>query len=154
MRYLLTFFLLTLVVGLSGQNCELNGTIIDTNGEPVPFASIYISSIANGSMANVDGEFSINVPCNNYIIQIHSLGFEKKEFQIDLSQNKEQTIILKTISYAVGEVEIDASQEDIAYSYIRKATAMAEYYKKQITAYECELYIRRFYDPEKIPWCT
>ena len=49
-------------------------------------------------------------------------------------------------------MEVDASQEDIAYSYIRKATAMAEYYKKQITAYECELYIRSFYDPEKIPW--
>ena len=29
---------------------------------------------------------------------------------------------------------------------------MAEYYKKQIIAYDCELYIRSFYDPEKIPW--
>ena len=134
------------------QDCELSGIITNSEGEPIPFASIYISSIAKGSMANVDGEFSITVPCNNYIIQVQSLGFEKTAIKIDLTKSTEFPITLKTISYAVGQVEIDASQEDIAYSYIRKATAMAEYYKKQIIAYDCELYIRSFYDPEKIPW--
>ncbi|MFT6167282.1 MAG: hypothetical protein ACJASF_001980, partial [Vicingaceae bacterium] len=152
MNRLLTFFCILFSLTTVAQDCELSGIITNSEGEPIPFASIYISSIAKGSMANLDGEFSITVPCNNYIIQIQSLGFEKKVIKIDLTKSTEFPVTLKTISYAVGEVEIDASQEDIAYSYIRKATAIAEYYKKQITAYECELYIRSFYDPEKIPW--
>ena len=152
MNRLFTSLFILFSLATAAQDCELSGIITNPEGEPSPFASIYISSIAKGSMANVDGEFSITVPCNTYMLQIQSLGFEKKALKIDLSQSKELPITLKTISYAVGEVEVDASQEDIAYSYIRKAKAMAEYYKKQITAYECELYIRSFYDPEKIPW--
>lgn len=134
------------------QNCTIKGSVLDSDGEPIPFASIYIPSISNGSMANVDGEFSIVVPCGSYAVQFQSLGYSKKAFQIDANSSKEQIITLKSVSYSVGEVEIDASQEDIGYSYIRKATAMAEYYRKQITAYQCDLYIRSYYDPEKIPW--
>ena len=152
MSKLITFFFLLLSVASTAQNCKLSGRIVNLDGNAIPFASIYISSIAKGSMANIDGEFSLTVPCNSYTIQFQSLGFEKKALKIDISSENEQQIILKNISYSVGEVEIDASQEDIAYSYIRKATAMSEYYKKQIIAYECELYIRSFYDPEKIPW--
>ena len=152
MKRLLILLSILFSIAASAQNCELSGHVIDEDGESIPFASIYISSIGNGSMANVDGEFSLNIPCNIYTIQFQSLGFEKKVLKVDLSKTKEFPIILKSISYAVGEVEIDASQENIAYSYIRKATAMAEYYKKQIVAYNCELYIRSFYDPEKIPW--
>jgi len=152
MNKLFTIFFLLLSVVSAAQNCNLSGRVVDKNGEAIPFASIYISSIAKGSMANIDGAFSLTVPCANYTIQFQSLGFQKRALKIDVSSENEKQIILKSISYAVGEIEIDASQEDIAYSYIRKATAMAEYYKKQIIAYDCELYIRSFYDPEKIPW--
>ena len=152
MKRLLTVLSLLFSIASAAQNCELSGRVMDENGESIPFASIYISSIGKGSMANVDGEFSLIVPCNPYTIQFQSLGFEKKALKIDLTENTEFPVTLKTVSYAVGEVEVDASQENIAYSYIRKATAMAEYYKKQIIAYDCELYIRSFYDPENIPW--
>ena len=145
---LFIFFSFSLVA----QKCNFNGKILDENGNSIPYASIYISSIANGSMANIDGEFALTLPCDQYIIQFQILGFEKKALQVNIAEDKELTVVLKAISYAVGEVSVDVSQEDIAYSYIRKATAMAEYYKKQIIAYECELYIRSFYDPEKIPW--
>ena len=152
MKRLLTLLSIVFSFVAKAQNCELSGQVIDENGKSIPFASIYISSIGKGSMANIIGEFSLNVPCNSYTIQFQSLGFEKKVLKVDLSKTAELTIVLKSVSYKVGEVEIDASQENIAYSYIRKATAMAEYYKKQIVAYNCELYIRSFYDPEKIPW--
>jgi hypothetical protein len=152
MKHLIILLLLVTSIASLAQNCTFSGSIVDSEGNAIPFTSVYIASIANGSMANIDGDFSITAPCSIYTIQFQSLGFEKKALKIDFSKNLEQIITLKSIAYDLGEVEVDASQEDIAYSYIRKATAMAEYYKKQITAYECELYIRSFYDPEKIPW--
>ena len=119
MKRLLTVLSLLFSIASAAQNCELSGRVMDENGESIPFASIYISSIGKGSMANVDGEFSLIVPCNPYTIQFQSLGFEKKALKIDLTENTEFPVTLKTVSYAVGEVEVDASQENIAYSYIR-----------------------------------
>ena len=97
MSKLITFFFLLLSVASTAQNCKLSGRIVNLDGNAIPFASIYISSIAKGSMANIDGEFSLTVPCNSYTIQFQSLGFEKKALKIDISSENEQQIILKNI---------------------------------------------------------
>jgi hypothetical protein len=49
-------------------------------------------------------------------------------------------------------VVVDPNSEDPAYNIIRKATAMAQYYKKQINAYEATLYLRNFFDVSNLPW--
>lgn len=132
--------------------CKLNGTITDSEGKPIPYASIYIPELSKGSMANIEGDFTVIVPCGEYEIQFQSLGYEKKALSVNLASENELPVSLKQISYQIREVSVDPSQEDPAYNYIRKATAMAEYYKDQIVAYNCKLYVRSFYDPDKIPW--
>ena len=134
------------------QNCILNGRITDENGDAIPYASIYISEISKGSMANINGEYSISIPCGEYLVQFQSIGFKAKTINQNITSPSTFDLQLATQTYQLKEVSIDPSKEDIAYNFIRKATAMAEYYKNQIAAYNCKLYVRSFYDPEKIPW--
>lgn len=151
-KLLLLFYATFFALYFHAQNCKIEGRITDEAGEAIAYASIYIPALAKGSMANIDGEYSFSVPCNKYQIQFQSLGYGKKAVEVDLEEVTEINIQLAVTAVQIREISVDPSKEDPAYNYIRKATAMAEYYKKQIKAYQCNLYVRSFYDPEKIPW--
>lgn len=135
------------------ETCELKGKVVDEKGNAIPYSSIYFSAISKGGMANSEGTFSIKVPCGNYEVIFQSLGYQTKKMQVELkSQSKEIEVSLSPTTYQLKEVVVDPSSEDPAYNIIRKATVMAQYYRKQITAFNTNLYIRRFYNVDDIPW--
>jgi Family of unknown function (DUF5686)/CarboxypepD_reg-like domain len=134
------------------QNCTFSGIIQDAKGSPIPYSSIYIAKLATGKMANMEGKYEMNLPCGNYQIKVQCLGFETKLLNIDASSaNSKKTIVLKAKSFTFGEVTVNASAEDPAYNIMRKAIVMAEYYKKQIKEYNCNIYVRSFWMVDQIP---
>ena len=152
MRIFLTFFFLANFCYAQDNSCQLYGTITDEEGKPIPYTSIFITSIAQGTMANLEGDYSISLPCHTYELQVQSMGYQSQKIKVNLSQQQEVNIRLKTAIYELNEVVVDPNSEDPAYNIIRKATAMAEYYKKQINAYKTTLYVRSFFDVESLPW--
>lgn len=147
------FFSLHFVVGHAQNKCEIYGIIQDTNGDPIPYASIYIPELSSGSMANIDGSFQINLPCQSHEIIIQSMGYKTQKLTIDLSKNRsDYNIILKTQPISIDQVTVNTSSEDPAYNMIRKAIVMAQYYKKQVKTYDCNVYVRSFYDVDNIPF--
>jgi TonB-linked SusC/RagA family outer membrane protein len=53
----------------------LTGTVYDTNGEPVIGATVVVSGTQNGTLAGVDGSFTLsNVPSNG-TIEVSSIGY-------------------------------------------------------------------------------
>ncbi|MEQ8909702.1 MAG: DUF5686 and carboxypeptidase regulatory-like domain-containing protein [Vicingaceae bacterium] len=151
----LSFFLILfvpLMLLAQNNNCRLEGKIQDKEGNPIPYTSIYFPEIAKGAMANIEGDFSINLACRNYQVKVQSMGYQSKSLYLDLSKVQELNITLLPAVYQLNEVVVDPNSEDPAYNIIRKATAMAEYYKEQITAYQATLYVRNFFDVDKLPW--
>lgn len=135
------------------EACKLEGKITNSKGEAVPFAGIYAHKDGKGGMANAKGEFSLQLNCGSQEISFQSLGYQTKKIQLNIRPDQDATTIeLKKVSYTLKEVNIDPSSEDPAYNIIRKATVMAEFYKKQITAYSARLYIRSFYNVKNLPW--
>lgn len=134
------------------QRCTLVGQIVDEKGIPIPFATLFVPATSASSMANNKGEFFLSVPCNSYKVKFQCLGYESKTVQLSIEDDKvDFKISLKSVAYKLEEVNIDPSSEDPAYNIIRKAIVMAQYYRKQISAYETDLYIRSFYNVEDIP---
>ena len=105
-------------------------------------------------MANLEGDFSIQLPCGTYSVVFQSLGYrtEKRSIEISPGNSTDYKIVLEQIAYKLERVDIDPSSEDPAYNIIRKATVMAQLFKKQITAYTTKLYIRQFYEVNNIPF--
>lgn len=57
------------------QNINIKGRIVDQNGQPVIGASLFQQGTNNGTVADVDGRFSINVP-NGASLKVSCLGYQ------------------------------------------------------------------------------
>jgi len=150
---LLLFFIVCMNVAIAQNSCSMKGRITDNNGDAIPYCSIFLPELSTGSMANIDGEFALNLSCGEHEVIIQSLGYEIKRIVYKVDENSDElNVSLKQVSYELQEITIDPSSEDPAYNIIRKATVMAEFYKKQIKEYQCKLYIRSFFNVKDLPW--
>lgn len=71
-------FMLSMLI-TSAQNISLTGTVRDVEGEPIIGASIVEKeNPANGTMTDIDGKFTLQVP-QGAIIKISYIGYHSKE---------------------------------------------------------------------------
>ncbi len=75
-----------LFLGLStafGQIVRISGVVTDANtGDAVPFASVAIKGTADGTIAEIDGKYSLSAPRNATLV-VSSIGYETQEFAIE-----------------------------------------------------------------------
>ncbi|MFD2999529.1 carboxypeptidase-like regulatory domain-containing protein [Pontibacter toksunensis] len=83
-QYILLLFLLVLQLSLFAQGIE--GTVIDQEGEPLPFASIFIVNLKNGSSCNAYGQYKLNLPTGTHTVQVKYIGYETQQVQLLLRE--------------------------------------------------------------------
>ena len=80
----------------------VTGIVLDAETrQPLPFATIHIPGTKQGSITEMDGRFSINVPGNE--IELSYIGFEKTIF---LLPHTSDSFFLKPLTNTMGEVVI------------------------------------------------
>ena len=97
MKYCLLslFFLLSLLNSQAAVPVYiLSGKVTDKSGEPVTYATISLDKTRYVGEANLDGDFSINIPAGNYNGEVSAVGFKTHEFSISI---KRDTIIDLTL---------------------------------------------------------
>lgn len=52
----------------------ITGLVLETNGEPIPGATIYAPQAAKGAISKVDGSFSIEVPVGEKTLSVRYVG--------------------------------------------------------------------------------
>lgn len=69
---------------LLGNNTSstLYGSILNMNGEPIPFANIKVVGSSLGSTSDANGRYTIQLTPESKIIQISALGYEKMEVAV------------------------------------------------------------------------
>lgn len=100
--------LLMSAVSVFAQNM-VRGSVIDSNAEPIPGASIMIKGTKDGVITDIDGRFAIGVPDSKSVIVVSSLGFIDKELTVKLSGD--MTIVLETDVTQLEEVMVIGYQE-------------------------------------------
>lgn len=80
----LLFFLVTLFIftSVSAQNVTVNGTVNDVNGESIIGASVLEKGTTNGTITNIDGNFTLNV-ANNATLIISYVGYTTQEIAVN-----------------------------------------------------------------------
>ncbi|MEO1011486.1 MAG: TonB-dependent receptor, partial [Bacteroidota bacterium] len=68
---------------LLAQQSQVNGTVSDALGQPLPGATIVEQGTNNGTQTDFDGNFSIQVQSPNAVLLISYIGFAKKEVAVD-----------------------------------------------------------------------
>lgn len=78
---------------LAQSNIEVNGRITGPDGAVVPFVNVIEKGTSNGTSADMDGNYSINVPQNATLVFSY-IGYETKEVAV----NGQTTINVELVS--------------------------------------------------------
>ncbi len=145
--------LLGLFLGcFSALSQGVNGVITDENGDPLPYASVFIKQKGTGTSSNVDGQYKLMLPPGQYEITFQYVGFTTQQRKVTISDDFiELNIRLMPQTETLEEVSITGSAEDPAYSIMRKAIAKAPYHLLQYDGYTAEVYIKGTGKLDKIP---
>lgn len=130
----------------------IKGNITNNEGDPVPFATVYISELKQGTTSNIRGEYLLNLKPGSYNIFFQSLGFSPEIRKLTIGEEeRELNIKLQIQYYVIPEVRVISTGEDPAYSIMRKAIGYAPYYLNQVKHYKAEVYIKGSVIVNKIP---
>ena len=150
MRILL--FAIFLIFSQLALSQGIRGEIRDQDGEPVPYAAIYIKELTRGTTCNALGRFSLPLPPGEYTIFFRSLGYTEVSRHISIKEDYiELAIELPPQTYMIPEVRVSASGEDPAYWIMRKAIGLANYHLHEVAGYHAEIYIKGTAYFENIP---
>lgn len=130
----------------------LKGTIKDTEGQAVPYATVYIQELKQGTTSNMKGDYEIRLREGKYSVVYQSLGYEPEMKDITMGKNPVTIdIILKIQYYQIPEVRITGSGEDPAFGIMRKVIGLAPYWLNHVNSYKANVYLKGNLVIKKIP---
>jgi hypothetical protein len=91
---------------------EVRGTVVDTLGQfPIESASIYVKNTTIGTISNMDGKFSLNVPQENLqdTLVISSIGYKSFKSTVEAFENGTTIYLFEDIA-SLDEVLIVADK--------------------------------------------
>lgn len=89
---------------VSPQTFTISGIVSDVDGQPLPGANIIEKNTTNGTQADFDGNFSIELKDENAVLKVSYIGFTTQEVKVN-NQNH-ITIVLQEDSSQLDEVII------------------------------------------------
>ncbi|MEJ7625346.1 MAG: SusC/RagA family TonB-linked outer membrane protein [Ferruginibacter sp.] len=93
MRRFLSLFTMLMFCGLLAfsQSRVVSGKVTDSNGKPVPFASVLVKGSSTGVQTDVNGEYSIRVNSGDVLV-VSSQSFSSTEMTVGTSASMNTTL--------------------------------------------------------------
>lgn len=138
--YLLLLFSLISQIALSQG---IQGDVYSSEGELLPYATIFIRQLETGTSTNEDGSYEIKLDPGAYELVFQHMGYQTVVKQVEISntiQKMDVEMPLQTIQ--LKEVQVRAGKEDPAYTVIRKAIAKSKFHALQVQSYTAQVYIK------------
>ena len=111
------------------QTKSISGTIVDSNGIPVIGANVLEKGTTNGTITDIDGNFSLSVSSSKAILVVSFFGY--KSVELSASDKKLNEIVLKEDTEMLDEVVV------VGYGAVKKSDltgAVASVSTKELTA--------------------
>ena len=102
--FLLTIFLSFMGVIATAQTYEINGTITDAAGSPLPGVTIVVKNTNKGASSDFDGNFSIPQVSKGDVLVFSYVGFTTKE--IIISDASALNVVLEEDTQSLDEVVV------------------------------------------------
>ena len=104
MKVFIFYVLLIIPIGqLAFSQNTITGTVMDSNSQPLPGATVIIANTKTGTTTDFDGGFSINAKQAD-ILEISYIGFKKTRVTVDAK--KTYQIILEEDTAQLDEVVV------------------------------------------------
>ncbi|WP_420387934.1 DUF5686 and carboxypeptidase regulatory-like domain-containing protein [Roseivirga sp.] len=131
----------------------IKGTIKDNEGNPMPFASIYVKQAGTGTSSNLEGSYELPLPAGTYDVSFQFMGYASQQKQIRVGSGYTTlNITLSPQVYDLPTVVVSGKAEDPSYTIMRKAIAKAKYHLLQNDSYTAQVYMKGTGQLTKVPW--
>ncbi|MEM9051640.1 MAG: DUF5686 family protein, partial [Bacteroidota bacterium] len=135
--------LLFLLIQLSSSAQGVRGRVIDQEGSPLSFATIFIPETGSGNVTNINGSYEIKLSPGSYTLNFQYLGYASASKKVSVQEEwVTLDIVLSKQAYLLNAAEIDGGKEDPAYKIMRKAIAKSSFHRQQVDKYSCEVYLK------------
>ncbi|HZH71654.1 MAG TPA: TonB-dependent receptor [Mariniphaga sp.] len=67
----------------SQQQIEVNGSVVDINGMPLPGVTVIVKGTTIGTVTNPDGEFTLRIAAESEVLQFSFVGMQTQDIPID-----------------------------------------------------------------------
>lgn len=85
---------------------KITGKVLDNNGEPIIGANVTIDGTSQGTITDIDGNFSLNVPKAGMRVKVSFIGY--KEQVVTAKKGISLNIVMEDDAQQLGEVEVVA----------------------------------------------
>ena len=96
------------------QKRKISGTVVDTQGSPIPGASVTVKGTTVGIVTDTDGKYSLEIPANAKDLVVTFVGYEPQAIKIGTASNYD----VKLSETTIGIEEVVA----VGYGVQRKVT--------------------------------
>jgi len=105
----------------NGQDRIVSGIVTDGSGEPLIGANVVVKETSTGTITNIDGSYTIQVPSGGEKLMVSYVGYENFETTINSNTMnivmQESNVILEEV--AVAAIGVRGSRTSIGYSVDR-----------------------------------
>ena len=131
---------------------QINGTIIDSKGNPIAFANIYVKDTYVSTTSNEQGKYQINLKTEGtYVILFQYLGYktEKKVVEVSkVAQTVDATLVEE--EFQLAEVVID-KKVNPAIEIIKNAIANRKDNSLKTAKFNADFYSRGIFRVKNLP---
>ena len=86
------------------EKVKVSGRVVDAAGEPVIGASVIEKGSSNGTITDMDGNFTLNVGSKDAILEISYIGYQGQSLKVTLG--KTLSVVLKEDTQSLDEVVV------------------------------------------------
>jgi len=111
-KHLLSFIIIVIsFYKLNAQDSKIKGKITDTDGVPVPYASVVVTATKKGTIADSSGYYTLSLHHGHHTLEVSSLGYISKKTSVHLSSGQELTVDFTLIPEVQSAPEINVKDK-------------------------------------------
>ncbi|WP_083422005.1 DUF5686 and carboxypeptidase regulatory-like domain-containing protein [Arsenicibacter rosenii] len=141
-------FIQTIALAQTG----IRGTIKTKGGDPLPYAAIAVKGTQNGTISNAEGRYELTLAPGKHQLLFQYLGFQSQQKAVEIDNGFiNLDIVLEEQVYNLQEVNAKSSNEDPAYTIMRRAIAKAKFHQLQVQSYTARVYTKASVTVTELP---
>ena len=138
-KLLLSILLALLSVG---ANAQLSGSIINKQGDPIPYTNIYVEEQMHGTASDGNGRFSLYLTPGTYTVSFRAIGYKPQTRIVTIGKQEVKVeVSLEEAVYDIKEIVI-SNKDNPANRIMRKAISNGQLYLSKLGGYRSDVYFK------------
>jgi hypothetical protein len=130
---------------------KVSGKILDSKGEPMPYAYVLVEGTSNGTTSNSKGEYSLRLPKGTYNLTFQYLGYKKIKRPITLNTDQRLDVQMESEEIQLKTFTVTNKYKDPAYAIIKEAQRKRKDNLDAVQSYSSDVYIKGVGKLDEIP---